>query len=37
MRIQTAVLLSQLIDEQEQREQRLKETVVSSLTLQVCC
>lgn len=27
MRIQTAVLLSQLIDEQEQREQRLKETV----------
>ena len=31
MRIQTALLLSQLIQEQEQREERLKEMVVSIL------
>jgi len=29
MRLQTALLLSQLIEEQERREQRLKTTIVS--------
>ena len=33
MRLQTAVLLSQLIDEQERREERLKNTIVSELFL----
>ena len=31
MRVSTAILLSQLIDQQEERESRLKETIVSLL------